>query len=220
VGPTLASFADWERAVLHLVTCRWHAPWVTAPLDLLQQWEVGLVLLVLGAAIVALRDRRRAFRALVAGGVGAGVALAIGTGLWYAIGRARPGAPDVYPRILRTPAEWETCADDSRALALRSHGSKRPSFPSHHGLTAGAFAMALWLGWRPLGIAAWLVALVVGYGRLYFGKHWPSDVVAGLALGALLAWAAWRSAPAIFRLAGLRWLDPPLAPPARLPPPP
>jgi undecaprenyl-diphosphatase len=212
---------DVERTILHWVTCRWHAPWIAKPLELVQHWVVGAALLGLGAAIVALRDRRRALRVLIAGGVGAGLALAIGTGMWHAIGRLRPCAPESYPRFLRTPDEWATCADHEDALALRSHGSRRPSFPSHHGLTAGAFAMALWLGWRPVGIAAWLVALWVGYGRLYLGKHWPSDVVAGLAMGAVIAWLVWRVAPGWLRRLGLGHLaraEAPLPEPA-LPPP-
>jgi undecaprenyl-diphosphatase len=37
-----------------------------------------------------------------------------------------------------------------------------------------------------------LVAFWIGFGRLYLGVHWPSDVLAGWALGALQALVAIR----------------------------
>ncbi len=65
-----------------------------------------------------------------------------------------------------------------------------PSFPSSHASVAFAFGFALWrlvphrLGrWVPLGLA-----LLVGWSRLALGLHFPLDVLAGVAVGAL-SWA-------------------------------
>jgi undecaprenyl-diphosphatase len=59
----------------------------------------------------------------------------------------------------------------------------RFSFPSGH--TAAAFSMAIALSavspWFVPGML--LLAIVVGYGRLYLGVHYPLDVGAGAALG-------------------------------------
>ncbi|MBN1581662.1 MAG: phosphatase PAP2 family protein [Anaerolineae bacterium] len=68
------------------------------------------------------------------------------------------------------------------------------SFPSGHTLNAVVLAGLLaWLvgrrlrGWRRVvfdaGIALW--ALLVGLSRIYLGVHYPSDVLAGLAVGGL-----------------------------------
>jgi undecaprenyl-diphosphatase len=59
----------------------------------------------------------------------------------------------------------------------------RFSFPSGH--TAAAFALAIAM----FGAAPWLapglllLAICVGYGRMYLGVHYPLDVAAGAAVG-------------------------------------
>ncbi len=66
------------------------------------------------------------------------------------------------------------------------------SFPSGHSTTVFAAAVALGFIF-PRARAAWLVAaVVIAASRVLVGAHYPSDVVAGAALGAcvayLLAW--------------------------------
>jgi undecaprenyl-diphosphatase len=67
------------------------------------------------------------------------------------------------------------------------------SFPSGHATQASAFWLALALALRGLGLPRWalrlafgcalLIALAVAWSRVYLGVHYPSDVLAGLALG-------------------------------------
>lgn len=69
------------------------------------------------------------------------------------------------------------------------------TFPSGHALRATFFcsflAVLLWsrdglLGrWASLGMV--ILALVIGFTRLYIGDHWLSDVVGGLLLGSAIA---------------------------------
>ncbi|HEY3363722.1 MAG TPA: phosphatase PAP2 family protein [Symbiobacteriaceae bacterium] len=79
------------------------------------------------------------------------------------------------------------------------------SFPSGHALTAFAAATVLlmavqyrkdprqrplapaWLGWT-----AMILAAAVGFSRVYVGVHYPSDVLAGAAMGWLVGRGAWR----------------------------
>jgi undecaprenyl-diphosphatase len=66
------------------------------------------------------------------------------------------------------------------------------SFPSGHALSSATFFPLLARDWaraRPhqaklayaIGVG---LALFVGFGRLYLGVHWPTDVLAGWAIGA------------------------------------
>ena len=66
------------------------------------------------------------------------------------------------------------------------------SFPSDHGTATAAIAVGLllagphlrrrWYGWAALG-----VAVLMDLDRVYVGAHYPTDVIAGLVLGSLVA---------------------------------
>lgn len=73
------------------------------------------------------------------------------------------------------------------------------SFPSNHATIAGAAATALVLTRRALIRLTAPLALLMAFSRVFVGVHYPHDVVAGLALGALATVAAVRLAtrPAI-----------------------
>jgi len=77
-------------------------------------------------------------------------------------------------------------------LLHETHGY---SFPSGHATVAGAVIAGLWLARRWLLAAlATLAGLLLGFGRVYTGMHYPFDVVGGLLIGAafvlVLAWPA------------------------------
>lgn len=94
------------------------------------------------------------------------------------IGRPRPFAvnPSV-PLLISPPAD--------------------PSFPSGH--TASSFAAAAALCFtggtdRRLRRVALALAVLIAFSRLYLYVHWPTDVLAGAALGVGLGWCGARLA--------------------------
>ena len=64
-----------------------------------------------------------------------------------------------------------------------------PSFPSGHTLEAFAMATAICLlfSTRKIRIPIMIWAVLVGYSRMVLGVHYPTDVLAGMFLGVLLA---------------------------------
>jgi undecaprenyl-diphosphatase len=66
-----------------------------------------------------------------------------------------------------------------------------PSFPSDHATAAFAIATAVALRLRVAGLILIGLATVLACGRVFLGLHYPSDVVAGAALGAASAVVTW-----------------------------
>ena len=73
------------------------------------------------------------------------------------------------------------------------------SFPSGHTFASFASATALYLNHKRLGIAAYMLAAVIAFTRLYLYVHFPSDVLAGMVLGIFSGWIAYRITTAIQR---------------------
>jgi len=65
------------------------------------------------------------------------------------------------------------------------------SFPSDHLLFLGALTAGAWLGWRPLGVLAGIISVVVGFARVYAGVHYIEDVLGGFVIGILCAILVW-----------------------------
>lgn len=67
------------------------------------------------------------------------------------------------------------------------------SFPSDHAMLWGAIAMGIFLMYRVVGILALLYTLTfILLPRVYLGLHYPTDVLAGLAIGIALVYVMTR----------------------------
>jgi len=61
------------------------------------------------------------------------------------------------------------------------------SFPSGHANSSFAAALALTLAFGKKGALAYIPAAAIAFSRCYVGVHYPSDVVAGMLVGTLVA---------------------------------
>lgn len=69
------------------------------------------------------------------------------------------------------------------------------SFPSDHAMLWMAIAMGIFLVWRGIGTLALLyTALFICLPRAYLGFHYPTDLLAGAAIGVAITWIMTRDA--------------------------
>jgi len=82
-------------------------------------------------------------------------------------------------RLIDRPRPWRRYALPEPLVAA----PKDPSFPSGHATIAFACATVLSYFKPRLAPAFFLLALAIGFSRVYVGVHYPLDVVGGAVLG-------------------------------------
>ena len=81
-----------------------------------------------------------------------------------------------------------------------------PSFPSGHVTNNTIAAVYLTLFYRRQGWLYWIMAVAVGYSRIYLGAHWPTDVIATLFLASGEALLVLGLFELIWRTAAQKWI--------------
>lgn len=152
-----------------------HTAWAYRPVLLYATFGVVLFGPLLVAGWWRARSRPRPARAVAAvlwAVLAAGLVLALNQGLVHLVDRPRPfvALPGVRP--------------------LLGH-ARSPGFPSDHAVAVGAMAAGLWRCSVRLGRVAAVLAVLMCAARVYCGVHWPTDVAAGVALGAAVGWFGW-----------------------------
>jgi undecaprenyl-diphosphatase len=135
----------------------------------------ALFVVTLALVFLAARGSRFAAwrRASLAAVLSAGLGLVVGKMISELVDRARPFVADPH------------------GVHLFSSHAADAGFPSDHATAAFAIAVAILLRKRGWGIAALVAAAVLSVGRVALGVHYPSDVLAGAALGSAAALALW-----------------------------
>ncbi len=193
---TFAIFRQYrmDQKLLFLINREWTSPvldWLMAVLSSAALWGVPL------AVLCALLVIRGGFR----GRVYVGLALIaflfsdgiVGRAVKYAAGRFRPHQSEAGVRTvdLEAPAVLGMFrplkVKISTGTGQFEEGAEGRSFPSNHASNTMAAATVAMLIWRRRGWLAVIPAIWVAYSRIYVGAHWPSDVLAGMCLGAGVA---------------------------------
>ncbi|HEV7495560.1 MAG TPA: phosphatase PAP2 family protein [Baekduia sp.] len=144
--------------------------------DMLVAYANASEILFLGMLIAAfvlvrgeLAHRSAVRRAVAAGGLSAGLGLALAQVISRLADRPRPfiAHPDTVHLFAKHAAD--------------------PGFPSDHATAAFAIAVALLLHSRRWGALALVAATILAITRVAMGIHYPTDVLAGAAVGGLSA---------------------------------
>ena len=172
-------YPGWDESVFRMLNLAGTNPALDLVMSLFTDVALPYILILLALPLWWRGHREQAFDLLVL----LAAVIVITEVIKYAVDRARPC--DVLPNVhLLTPGACVAEGD--------------PAFPSGHSsrIFAVAAFLAVYYRW-PVRVSAFLLAGMAGISRVYLGVHWPSDVIAGAALGAGLA--------IVFVLATRRW---------------
>jgi membrane-associated phospholipid phosphatase len=152
-----------DLQLLRAMRTRWHSPGLESAMQALgRAGNNGAVWVVLGVALAILDwERREAW--LICAALGP-LAIVLNYGIKLLVKRPRPVLEGL-PPLGGAPSSL--------------------SFPSAHALSSFAVATAMYRV-DSATAGALLIALLLSLGRPYLGMHYPSDVLAGAALGILL----------------------------------
>ena len=134
--------------------------------------KLGLVWVLAAVAVAAARGS----------GILATVALAVGVFLTTV---AADGVSFLVKDAVHRPRPFAAHPEIHPLYAVHSS-----SFPAGHAATAFAGATAVAFMAPRAAPLLFLVAALIGYSRVYVGDHYPTDVLAGAALGLLVGIAA------------------------------
>src|SRR5215469_18734386 len=149
---------------------RWHAPrWIRVWMICATRGGDGWLWYALGVVLLLFGGAER-FAAVGCAGLAAGLGIAVFLQLKKGIGRKRPCALE--------PHCWATLLPPDQF-----------SFPSGHTITAFAVAVSLSHFYPSLELGLLFCAASVAASRVLLGMHFLSDVLAGAAIGAILAFS-------------------------------
>ncbi|HIW56945.1 MAG TPA: phosphatase PAP2 family protein [Firmicutes bacterium] len=160
--------ADW--AILNFIEEHMHSGVCDAIFkNITHLGDGGILWIIVAIALMLFRRTRY---------IGIAVAVSLALNSIICLGILKPAFARLRPFML----------DSSIDLIL--HAPTDFSFPSGHTASSFSAAVTLLLYNRKYGVLSLIAAALIAFSRLYLMVHFPSDVIAGIALGALTGAAA------------------------------
>lgn len=156
-----------EIAMLDTIQRVFGCPFLDAVMPMITMLGSGGALWIVTAVILLCTKKYRKYGLMMGLGLLMGLLISNLT-LKPLIARARPFLvnPDVV-LLIRAPKDF--------------------SFPSGHTQAAFLASTVLFYMHRKIGIAALILSALIAFSRMYLYVHYPSDILAGLVIGVLLA---------------------------------
>jgi membrane-associated phospholipid phosphatase len=153
-----------DLAVLRAMRTRWHTPGLEQAMRILGKAGNNSAIWLTINVVLAIVDFSNREAWLICAALGP-VAIGLNYVVKLIVKRPRPDLGDGLPSLGGAPSSL--------------------SFPSAHATSSFAVATAM-TRVDSLGALAFVLALALSLGRPYLGMHYPSDVLAGAALGTIL----------------------------------
>jgi len=191
----------WDVKFFYHINSDWRAAFLDALMPVCSYTPLLWAILAVALAYLVLASRRRAdrracLRRVLIGSIVVGICVGAtdltAAAIKKAAGRPRPHQSLALARYMDDRAGWS-----QNPAAFTPEKTRGSSFLSGHAANSMAVAAATAVLCPPAAPYVYALPLVVGYSRVYLGKHYPSDILAGWLAG-------WCLAAAISRLARRR----------------
>jgi undecaprenyl-diphosphatase len=202
IAPTKETFMtfqtpNWDLALLGRINQSWQNPLLDSLMPMLSS-EIFLWIATLTLIAAGLRYKIVGVTVILSLGISIAASDLACTIIKEGVGRVRPYHSVAGTRYLDSET-WTVRPQHSTTTKHR--GS---SFPSAHAANSAAAALVLFATLRKKAI--WLIPLFIGYSRVYVGKHYPVDVLAGWAIGLIVAGMLLPLYPKLWERFRSRWI--------------
>jgi undecaprenyl-diphosphatase len=147
-----------------------HSPFLDTAMPVITNFAVPLMIIAVALQWFIKQDKPRRRHAIISSGLAFLLGEALNQIILLIIHRPRPYDAGITNLIIEKSADW--------------------SFPSDHATAVAAIAATFAiLAFRKQALLFSIAALLVCWSRVYIGTHYVSDIVAGVIMGTIAAWA-------------------------------